>query len=144
MFQRNNTTQKEYLEQENIIISTFQSCNSHTVFRLSYSLIFYGFSVSMQYKIIDLKLGKIVMDLWYQDFTRCGCILLVDVPLQQKRFSIRLNQLMRLTTKSIVLTIVVFAIVLRKIIIHNPFVHSRILNNPKTLSLVSSFYFQRI
>ena len=118
MFQRNNTTQKEYLEQENIIISTFQSCNSHTVFRLIYFSIFYGFSVSMQYKIIDLKLGKIVMDLWYQDFTRCGCILLVDVPLQQKRFSIRLNQLMRLTTKSIVLTIVVFAIVLRKIIIH--------------------------
>ena len=64
MFQRNNTTQKEYLEQENIIISTFQSCKSHTVlFRLSYSLLFYGFSVSMQYKIIDLKLGKIVMDL---------------------------------------------------------------------------------
>ena len=110
------------------------------IFRLSYSLLFYGFSVPIQYKIIDLKLGKIVMDLWYQDFTRCGCILLVDVPLQQKRFSIRLNQLMRLTTKSIVLTIVVFAIVLRKIIIHNPFVHSRILNNPKTLSLVSSFF----
>ena len=98
---------------------------------------------TIQYKIIYSKLGKIVMDLWYQDFTRCGCILLIDVPLQQKRFSIRLNQLMRLTTKSIVLTIVVFAIVLRKIIIHNPFVHSRILNNPKTLSLVSSF-FQRI
>ena len=40
MFQRNNTTQKEYLEQENIIISTFQSCKSH---------------ISMQHKIIDLS-----------------------------------------------------------------------------------------
>ena len=115
-------------------------CHHYLIFRLSYSSLFYGFSVTIQYKIIYSKLGKIVMDLWYQDFTRCGCILLIDVPLQQKRFSIRLNQLMRLTTKSIVLTIVVFAIVLRKIIIHNPFVHSRILNNPKTLSLVSSFF----